>query len=157
MLGELCAEIRNYFTEPEDIHLGIFSIVDGALASYGSIEPDTQMDFLSEGQFFRIVGSVFNDGVYQYPATELHDEVFRGAVWPMRVPADIIALVQEIQNWKEKYMSVDSEAMSPYTSESFGGYSYTKSGASSEGQSGGISWVSAFNDRLGRYRKARVQ
>ena len=71
MLTELLAEIRNYFEVPNGRHFGTFTI------SGGSIAP---LDFLQEGQYFRIVGSVFNDGVYQYPAASLTDEVFEGAV-----------------------------------------------------------------------------
>ena len=77
MLTELLAEIRNYFEVPNGRHFGKFTI------SGESIAP---LDFLQEGQYFRIVGSVFNDGVYQYPATSLTDEVFEGAVWAMSLP-----------------------------------------------------------------------
>ena len=59
MLTELCAELRNYFEVPNGRHFGKFTI------SGGSIAP---LDFLQEGQYFRIVGSVFNDGVYKNKA-----------------------------------------------------------------------------------------
>ena len=72
MLTEICAELRNYFEVPNGRHFGKFTI------SGGSIAP---LDFLQEGQYFRIIGSVFNDGVHQYPASDLTDEVFNGAVW----------------------------------------------------------------------------
>ena len=77
MLTEICAELRNYFEVPNGRHFGKFEI------SGGSIAP---LDFLQEGQYFRIIGSVFNDGVHQYPASNLTDEVFHGAVWAMAVP-----------------------------------------------------------------------
>ena len=81
MLTEICAELRNYFEVPNGRHFGKFEI------SGGSIAP---LDFLQEGQYFRIVGSVFNDGVYQYPATSLTDEVSEGAVWSMAIPPSVI-------------------------------------------------------------------
>ena len=138
MLTELCAELRNYFEVPNGRHFGKFEI------SGGSIAP---LDFLQEGQYFRIIGSVFNDGVYQYPDTSLTDEVFEGAVWAMAVPPSIIALSAEIKAYN------DSEAgkPSPYASESFGGYSYTKF---TDGNGGdGSRWQKAFASRLNKWRK----
>ena len=137
MLAEICAELRNYFEAPNGRHFGKFEI------SGGSIAP---LDFLQDGQYFRIVGSVFNDGVYQYPATSLTDEVFEGAVWAMAVPPTLIALSAEI----EEYNNSDAGKASPYTSESFGGYSYTKA---TDASGAPISWKKAFASRLNRWRK----
>ena len=137
MLTEICAELRNYFEVPNGRHFGTFTI------SGGSIAP---LDFLQEGQYFRIIGSVFNDGVYQYPATSMTDEVFEGAVWAMAVPPSIIALSAEIKAYN------DSEAgqPSPYASESFGGYSYTKA---TDANGAPIGWQKAFASRLAKWRK----
>ena len=137
MLTELCAELRNYFEVPNGRHFGTFTI------SGGSIAP---LDFLQEGQYFRIVGSVFNDGVYQYPATSLTDEVFEGAVWAMAVPPTLIALSAEIKAYNDSYAG----KASPYTSESFGGYSYTKA---TDANGAPIGWQKAFASRLNKWRK----
>ena len=137
MLTELLAEIRNYFEVPNGRRFGKFTI------SGGSIAP---LDFLQEGQYFRIVGSVFNDGVYQYPAASLTDEVFEGAVWAMAVPPTIIALSAEI----EEYNKSDAGKASPFTAESFGGYSYTKA---TDATGAPISWQKAFASRLNKWRK----
>ena len=137
MLTEICAEIRNYFEVPNGRHFGTFTI------SGGSIAP---LDFLQEGQYFRIVGSVFNDGVYQYPATSLTDEVFEGAVWAMAVPPTLIALAAEIKAYNDS----DAGKPSPYTSESFGGYSYTKA---TDANGAPIGWQKSFASRLNRWRK----
>ena len=137
ILTEICAEIRNYFEVPNGRHFGTFTI------SGGSIAP---LDFLQEGQYFRIVGSVFNDGVYQYPATSLTDEVFEGAVWAMAVPPTLIALSAEI----EEYNKSDAGNASPFTSESFGGYAYTKA---TDASGAPIGWQKAFASRLNRWRK----
>ena len=137
MLTELCAELRNYFEMANGRHFGKFTI------SGGSIAP---LDFLQEGQHFRIVGSVFNDGVYQYPATSLTDEVFEGAVWAMAVPPTLIALAAEIEAYNES----DAGKPSPYTSESFGGYSYTKA---TDINGVPIGWQKAFASRLNKWRK----
>ena len=93
MLTEICAELRNWFVVPDGVHIGTYTI------SGGSIAP---LDFLQEGHHFRIVGSVFNDGVYQYPATSLTDEVFEGAVWAMAVPPTLIALTAEIEEYNKR-------------------------------------------------------
>ena len=135
MLTEICAEIRNYF--PTEKRCGEFTI------SGGSIAP---LDFLQEGQYFRIVGSVFNDGVYQYPNAVLTDEVFTGAVWAMALPPALIALSADIKKYAD---AVDSNP-SPYTAESFGGYSYTKA---TDADGNVMSWQKAFGKRLNKWRR----
>lgn len=137
MLTEICAELRNWFVVPNGVHIQTYTI------SGGSIAP---LDFLQEGQYFRIIGSVFNDGVHQYPAADLTDEVFHGAVWAMAVPPTLIALAAEI----EEYNKSDAGKASPYISENFGGYGYTKA----TGSNGKVlTWKSVFADALNRYRK----
>ena len=77
----------------------------------------------------------------------------------MAVPPSVIALSAEIEAWQEKYGGVDSTAMSPYTSESFGGYSYSKSrGGSGNGSSdsGSGTWQSVYANRLNKWRKIRA-
>ena len=145
MLTELCAELKNYFLRDRnaDIHYGEYTI------SGGSID----LPFLLDGQYFRIVGSVLNDGVYQYPADGLADEEFTGAVWAMAVPPAVVALAADIESWNEK--NADALA-SPYTSESFGGYSYTKASGSSNNGSGGYTWRDQFASRLAKYRRLSV-
>lgn len=145
MLTELCAELKNYFLRDReaDIHYGLYTISGGSIV----------LPFLLTGQYFRIVGSVLNDGVYEYPAVGLTDETFAGAVWAMAVPPAVIALADDIEAWNAK--NADALA-SPYTSESFGGYSYTKaSGASSSG-GGAYSWKDQFASRLAKYRRLSV-
>ena len=137
MLTEICAELRNWFVVPNGVHIQTYTI------SGGSITP---LDFLQEGQYFRIIGSVFNDGVHQYPAADLTDEVFHGAVWAMALPPSLIALSAEI----EEYNKSDAGKASPYTSESFGGYSYTKA---TDANGAPISWQKAFASRLNKWRK----
>ena len=144
MLTEFFAYLKNYFLRDreQDIHVGTFTISDG------SIEP---LDFLLEGQYFRIVGSLLNDGVYQYPATGLADETFSGAVWAMAVPPAVIALAGEIEVWKaENAETLDS----PFASESFGGYSYSK-GTSASG-TGAYTWQDQFASRLNPWRRLSV-
>ena len=137
ILTEICAELRNWFVVPNGVHIQTYTI------SGGSIAP---LDFLQDGQYFRIIGSVFNDGVYQYPATSLTDEVFDGAVWAMAVPPTLIALSAEI----EEYCKSDAGKVSPFTSESFGGYAYTKA---TDANGAPIGWQKAFASRLNKWRR----
>lgn len=149
MLTELCQELRNWFEKEK--YFGTFTIEGGQL---------TDGSFLQDGQYYRIIGSVFNDGVHKYEpnnaeSEELHNEVFEGAVWAMAVPPTVVALSNKISEWQAKYGNADSAALSPYQSESFGGYSYSKGGGSGSG-SGGSSvptWKSVFADDLSRWRK----
>ena len=146
MLTELCAELRNYFVK--EIHSGTFTVDDGGIES---------LSFLQEDQYFRIVGSVFNDGVWQYNAdgmTNMKAETFKGAVWAMAVPPAVIALNTEIDDWCEANAVT---LASPFVSESFGGYSYSKGYASSMiGGSDPFGWKAHFATKLAPYRRVSV-
>ena len=72
----------------------------------------------------------------------------------MAVPAEFLSLVADIKAWVDKYGGVDSEAQSPFQSESFGGYSYSK-GTTSNGDSN-ATWKTVFGARLNKWRKVRV-
>ncbi len=138
MLTELCGVLRNWF-ETDRIS-GTYTVKNGSIA----------LPFLQEGQFFRIVGSVFNDGVHQYPDYGMADETFDGSIWPMSVPPALLCLGEEIKAWQEKNGDI---AASPYTSESFGGYSYSKTTSGSATGAGMVTWQSVFKSRLNQWRK----
>lgn len=143
MLAELCQELRNWFDVKR--HIGVFKIQNGHL---------DRIDGVQSGQYIRIVGSVFNDGVYQYPPEDLTDETFDGGVWLLAIPKDVVKLSEEIDAWNNKYCSIDSAAMSPFNSESFGGYSYSKTAGGASGSANSpTSWQSVFAKRLNRWRK----
>ena len=144
MLTEICAEIHNYFCKPEDIQSGTFAV------SNGSIEP---LSFLQDGQYFRIVGSVFNDGVWQYGAENqtLTDETFEGYIWPMSIPKAVLDLNDEIEAWITEY---GDKVNSPFQSESFGGYSYVKTVAGSRKLM--YSWQDQFGPKLKHWKKVSV-
>lgn len=136
MITEICDLLRNYFVK-EKIK-GQFKIENGALI----VPPD----FLQENQYFRIVGSVFNDGVHKYPAERLVDEEFSGEVWAMAVPPTFIALAEKIKEYTES----EQAKPSAYTSESFGGYSYSKA---TDENGAPLSWQKVFAKELNRWRK----
>ena len=145
MLTEICEYLRNWFCEDSDKIIGKIVVGDGEITvPYGVIQP---------GQYIRIIGSVFNDGVWQYGESTFQDETFDGAVWPMKIPQVVIDLATDIEKWQDEYGAVNSKAMSPFNSESFAGYSYSKSsGGSAEGGGNG-GWQSAFANRLNSWRK----
>ena len=146
ILDEICDTIHNYFVVRGGVHRGTFEIVNGQL----------QCDFLKNDQYFRISGSVFNDGVWKYGYDELLTEKFDGEVWEMAVPMGLRSLLSEIETWNEKYGAADSGNMSPYASESFNNYSYTKATITrADGSSGTapMTWKEVFADRLNRWRK----
>ncbi len=138
MLERLLGTLHNWFEIEGGRHYGEYRIEGGALA----------LPFLLPGQYFRIQGSVFNDGLRQYPADGLVDEEFTGTVTALAVPKAVIGLAGEIEEWEKK----NGEAsMEPYQSESFGGYTYTKVTESKTG--GAVTWETAFRSRLAEWRK----
>lgn len=143
MLEEVLRNLNNWFEVPGKRLTGRFEVEGSALSL-----PD---GWLLEGQCFLVSGSVLNDGLHQWPA-ELKDEFFQGEVIALAVPQAVIDLAERIAAWQEKY---GKAAESPYQSESFGGYSYTKAsgGGSQNGSQGGYTWQSAFRSELNRWRK----
>ena len=65
MLEQILSEIHNWFQR--DIFPGTYTIQDGGIV----------LPFLRDGQYFRILGSVFNDGLHRYgPDMELLQDAF---------------------------------------------------------------------------------
>lgn len=143
-LDDYCADLKNYFISDfdKDIHLGDYTISNSTIT----------LDFLDENQYFRIVGSKFNDGVYKYDnKLALTDETFNGAIWAMSVPPQFIAAVGEATT----YLTAHPNAMA-LKSESFGGYSYTRSIGGTTALNGFGYLPSTIADKLNRYRRIRV-
>ena len=72
-------------------------------------------------------------------------------MWALAVPKAVIDLSGEIEAWQEKN---GEAAASPYQSESFGGYSYTKRSAGSDSNALN-GWQDAFRGRLNDWRKLK--
>lgn len=143
VMTEVCDYLNNYFWEKKIV--GKFSIENGSIT----------ISALKNGQYFRIIGSTFNDGVHIYPATDLHDEEFEGTIEAMAIPAVVIAIASDIKDWQTKYGGANSAAMSPFNSESFNGYSYSKSGSGNANSGSNVTWQDVFGGRLNKYRKLR--
>ena len=141
-MTEFCTEVNNWFDRGREKWYGTFDIVDGHLTYPVSLQTK---------QYFRIVGSVFNDGVYQWPAFDLKDETFEGAIWEMAVPKEVTDLVSAISAYEEKNADAIDK---PYNSESFGGYSYSKGSGSGTGGSS-ADWQAHFARRINKWRKLK--
>lgn len=133
-LETLLRRLNNWFLAPKGIHNGEFGIKDGGVS----------LPFLLDGQYFRVFGSTFNDGLHQYPASDLVDEDFTGTVWALAIP-------QKVFRVAEKYKSdYENEKSAVYSSESFGGYSYTRM---TNGSGKPVSVVDLALSELSEYQK----
>lgn len=137
MLETVLQNLNNWFLVPDGVHAGEFTVQGGQLT----------LPFLQTGQYFRVVGSVFNDGLHQYPLADLTDETFTGSVWALAVPKAVIELAEEIDAWQTK-----NGDPGPFTSESFGGYSYSKA-TNASGMA--VGWQDVFKSRLNDWRRIR--
>lgn len=136
MLEEMLTHLHNWFPARNGKHAGVFVIASGTLS------PDVG---LVSGQYYRIRGSVFNDGLHRVDGGEaLTDEEFDGEVWALAIPKSVQELAEEIAAWRESNPETDK------TSESFGGYSYSRAQSASGGVGG---WQAAFASRLNAWRR----
>ena len=140
MLEAVLTHLKNWFVV--EIREGTFEITNRGM----------ELPFLQEEQYYRICGSVFNDGLHKYGDFEddLQNETFTGTIWALAVPKAVVNLAEKIAEWQTK--NGDAVA-SPYSSESFGGYSYTKATDSVTGAP--ATWETVFRSQLNPYRKLR--
>lgn len=140
-LKEICDYIHNYFEY--EYYEGEYAITDGSI--------DLSNVNIQKNQYYMIEGSIFNDGIHKHISTDLANETFKGTIITMRVPKDVLEVLQEATEWESKNASVLN---SPLNSESFGGYSYSKGTSSKkDGSQGAYTWRDVFGDRLKAYRK----
>lgn len=138
MLEAVLTHIKNWF------------LVEVYERTYTIENKTVQLPFLKKGQYYRICGSVFNDGLHKYGEEDLQDETFSGVVWALAIPKAVVELAGEIEEWQKKN---GEAAQSPYSSESFGGYSFTKATDTATGAP--VGWQAAFRGQLNPWRKAR--
>lgn len=156
MLEQLLTYLRNWFRVRDNVdgkHHGTYTVENGGI----------ELPFLQNGQYFRIIGSVFSDGLYIYGETildedrnevELIDETFTGSIWALAIPKIILKTSKEMEEVVAQVTKITGQIVeNPYTSESFGGYSYSKDA------SGQLAALTAQRDeikqRLIRWRKIR--
>ena len=133
MLETVLTHLHNWFPLKDGKCRGVFAVLDGEI----------EAGFLAEGQYYRIRGSAFSDGLHRYGEGGLREEVFDGEVWALGVPEAVVRMAEEIAAWREENPESDK------VSESFGGYSYTR--GTTAGAGGG--WQGVFAARLAPYRR----
>lgn len=146
-VADVMRQCNNYFET--GYRATNYSISGGVLSPSDALRP---------GMWIYISGSFFWDGVWRVgegwsvdegwkldgAGDGMPDDTFYGRVYFLAPPHEFLALCEEITAYAEK------AAVSPYQSESFGEYSYTKA----QGKNGGIlGWQEAFADRLRPYRR----
>lgn len=134
MLETILTYLHNWFPVRGAAKTGTFRIVSGV----------PEIDGLQDGQYYRVQGSVFNDGLHQYGRDMLEDEMFSGTITPLAIPRAVVDISEEIAQWVVDNPTTDK------VSESFDGYSYTRSSGAS-GSTGG--WQAAFAGRLAAWRR----
>ena len=142
MLESVLMHLKNWFVVPCGVHEGMYTIENSTL----------ELPFLQNGQYYRICGSVFNDGLHKYgdESDILQNETFSGTVWALAIPKAVVELSEKIAEWQNKNGTV---AESPYSSESFGGYSYSIATDSQTGNR--ATWETVFRSQLNPYRQIR--
>lgn len=137
MLEQILMHLHNWFAV--EVKEGTFTIEGGSIA----------LPFLQTGQYFRIRGSIFNDGLHQHPVNGLMGETFSGTIWALAIPNAVIDLATEMEEWQAKN---GDAAAGPYQSESFGGYSYSKA---TNANGGSVNVFDAYKSRLNPWRKIK--
>ena len=142
MLETVLIHLKNWFVVPCGVHEGMYTIENSRL----------ELPFLQDGQYYRICGSVFNDGLHKYGDIYdiLQNETFTGTIWALAIPKAVVELSAKIEEWQTK--NGDAVA-SPFTSESFGGYSYTKATDATTGAQ--ATWETVFRSQLNPDRKLK--
>lgn len=151
ILEEVLYHIHNWFVYDT-------ASVDGCEISGGAL-PASATSGLLTGQWYRIRGSVLNDGLHQHPDTKLSAETFDGEIDTLVIPKPLLRIVEEIGDWVTLNANAREKALaSPYASESFGGYSYSirsdlVANSASSGSVGLSGWQAEFASRLNPWRK----
>lgn len=141
--------LNNWFVLPNGIYRGTVTL--SADRPVGAGFPPNASAFVPpldpSARHFRIIGSAKNDGIVKSEQW-LSSETFTGEIWALAIPNAVLALACDVSEWCGKY---GAAAASPFVSESFGGYSYSK-GAQGGGSSAG-GWQQAFAAELRPWRK----
>lgn len=132
MLYKVMRYLRNFFAT-DTYYSGKCTVADGVM--------DPPLDV---GHYYLIEGSIRNNGIHlMTDYTDFKDEEFYGVITLLAPPEDFLETVEAIEKFEKQ------NAKTPFTSESFGGYSYTKA----QGKNGPVTWKEAFASELNAWRK----
>lgn len=163
MLEQILAYLNNWFVRYT--YTGNVTVGKGGAV----LAPSEAAAVLQPGRWYRILDSDFHDGVYQVPEGEEEEpereieetqqeeesegeepgEAFYCTLWTLGVPTGLLNIMAEMEAWQAKYGDTVS---GPYQSESFGGYSYSKTGSSSS-TGGAATVLGQFADMLAPYKR----
>lgn len=147
-LEDILYHIHNWFVRGT-MPVRACSISEGSL-------PASVTSHLLDGQWYRIRGSILNDGLHQHPDTSLSDEVFDGWIDSLAIPKALMNVAERIQEYIDLTRDARETALSAkYASESFDGYSRSiRTDLTSQGGSGGLTgWKAEFVADLNPWRK----
>lgn len=139
MLSEICGELCNYFEDRSNIQRGEFTARGGFLF----------LPNVKEGQFIRIVGSTFNDGVHMYPCYTLQDETFSGTIYALQIPPELVEIATQLATSRNT-AAASGEATNPYIMESFNGYQYTRA---TDAHGAPADWRVLYASKFDKWRK----
>ena len=143
MLEKVLYHLHNWFERD------VVSIRGASIS--GGTPPDEIVAAVPRGAFYRIQGTLLNDGLHLRGEESLSDETSDMTVTVVAVPRALLSLVDEIDAWQA---ANGKAADGPYSQESFGGYKYTLKGFSTYGAPNAIDgWRLAFRDQLNPWRK----
>ena len=131
-LFELLTYLRNFFPGKK-WEFSDFQITGGKI----------ELPELWDGSHYLVEGSRRNDGIHVYGDNDLLPETFTGTVTELCIDKQLLKKWVSINNWCRENEKL---IYSPYQSESFGGYAYTKTTVTT-------SWKSVFADDLRPWRK----
>lgn len=139
MLLTVLKHLNNFYIATEEV--GDYVIQDNVITGL--------KDKYVIGQFIIIQGSMVNDGVYRFNSDtktllDTMDEEFSGTIYGLRIPRELISVVQKIEEWA---ISQDPN-LSGLQSWSNG--SWSESYAMSNGVRAG--WEQIFASKLKPYR-----
>lgn len=98
-----------------------------------------------DGAYFWVSGSTLNDGLHVAPDSGMEDESFTGEVDVLAIPKTFQRVVENMSDWVKKHPSTG------YSSESFGGYSYSMPSNSKTGMAADV--FDVFRTSLNRWRR----
>lgn len=134
-LEKMCQYCRNYFVR--GTYTGVITIIDGKIQGVN----------IPDNTYYTITGSIYNDGLAEAGDYLIDEEPFYGTVSFCAIPKTFINLAVEIDNWETKQkQSPNNVLLSPFTSESFDEYSYSK-------ELGKCGWKSVFAEELRTFMK----
>lgn len=142
-MEEILNYINNYFAISKEENN--FNINNNAIQVRGNY---------LQGQYIKLEGSILNDGIYKVETLVDNtitivgaiNEEFKGTIYGLAIPKEIIGLSKKFEEQKEKIVS------SVYDSESFGEYSYTLA-KNSKGEV--YTAIDTIRNDLKKYRKMR--